>query len=70
VYGLLFAKIYPYYIFESNIEIGIIPGSLIIFFHPANNESNVVFPQPDGPIMAFICPGLNNPFEFFKIFLI
>lgn len=39
--------------FALNMVVGIRSGSFIIFFLPANNESKVVFPHPEGPIIAF-----------------
>lgn len=65
---LLFANIMPSYTFALNIDVGIRSGSVIIFFRPANNDSKVVFPHPEGPIIAFSCPGFNIPFEFLIIF--
>ncbi len=32
-----------------------------LFFLEANKESRVVFPAPDGPMIASIWPGLQKP---------
>jgi len=53
---MLFAKTNPY-------------KERLLFFLEARRDKRVVFPAPDGPMIANISPGLQHPETLFKISL-